>query len=238
MLKDYYYKLRDKQYRYFISDGKKALTIDSYGQHKPVFAGEQFDYIVLAGTLGSLDDIQTYLQTLRKFCHKDTRVIVEYYSYLWQYILKLAEKIGIKKSEKVQNWLTWQDIFNFLNLADYEPIKTERCILLPLYIPIISYLVNKYFAKLPIFNALTLNHFIIARPLFKDQGDYSVTILVPCRNEKGNIEAAITRTPEFGTHQEFIFVEGHSKDGTYEEVERVMKVYPSKDIKFFKQTAK
>ncbi|MBF0489145.1 MAG: glycosyltransferase family 2 protein [Candidatus Omnitrophica bacterium] len=238
MFKDYYYQLRDKQYRYFIPEGKRVLKVDPYGQHKDIAQGEMFDYIVLAGTVGTLKDIQAYLQDLRRYCHKDTRVIIEYYSYLWQYLLKLGETIKIKRPEKIQNWVTWQDIFNFLRLAGYEPIKQDRCTLFPFYIPLISYLTNKYLAKLPIFNALTLNHFIIARPLFESQQEYSSTILVPCRNERGNIEAAITRTPEFGTHQEFIFVEGHSQDGTYEEVERIIKLYPNKDIKLFRQTGK
>ena len=109
---------------------------------------------------------------------------------------------------------------------------------MPFNIWALSFLVNKYLAKLPLFNALTLNHFIVARALFEHARDYSVTILVPCRNEKGNIEQAVSRTPLFGTHQEFIFVEGHSQDGTYEEVERVIKAYPHKDIKLFKQQGK
>ncbi|MBF0512218.1 MAG: glycosyltransferase family 2 protein, partial [Candidatus Omnitrophica bacterium] len=113
-----------------------------------------------------------------------------------------------------------------------------RTTLLPFNIWGISWLFNKYIAKLPVFSALTLNHFIIARPLFAPSKEYSVTILVPCRNEKGNIEQAIKRTPLFGRSQEFIFVEGHSKDGTFEEVQRVIQAYPQKDIKLFKQPGK
>ena len=79
---------------------------------------------------------------------------------------------------------------------------------------------------------------IVARPLFFYDKEFSVTILVPCRNEKGNIEPAVTRTPVFGSRQEFIFVEGGSQDGTYEEVERVIRKYPNKNIKLFKQQGK
>jgi len=153
-------------------------------------------------------------------------------------LLKVAEAIGCKIPQGEQNWLTFNDISNFLKLAGFEAIKLERTTLLPFNIWGISFLFNKYLAKLPFFNALTLNHFIVARPLFGHTREYSVSILVPCRNEKGNIEQAVTRTPAFGTHQEFIFVEGHSKDGTYEEVERVKKAYPDKDIKLFKQPGK
>lgn len=233
--KQYYLDLRAKQYRYFIPDNKKMLRITPDGKLDHAKVQEKYDYIVLEGTLGGQPDVQQYLQSLHPFCHRDTRVIVEYYSYLWQYILKIGENLGLKKKEKTQNWLTWADISNFLQLADFESFKQERAIIFPVQIWGFSYLMNRYVAKLPVFNALTLNHFIIARPIYKDVPAYSVTILVPCRNERGNIEQAITRTPAFGTHQEFIFVEGHSKDGTYEEVERVIKAYPDRDIKLYKQ---
>ena len=233
--KQYYYALRAKQYRYFIPDNKKILEIGADGGLEHAVSGMRYDYIILAGTLGGQSDIQQYLTDLRPLCHRDTRIIVEYYSYLWQYLLKMAEVLGLKEKQKTQNWLTWADIENFLKLADFDPIKQERSILLPVDLWVISYVVNRYLAKMPIFNALTLNHFIIARPVFKELIERSVTILVPCRNERGNIEQAITRTPAFGTRQEFIFVEGHSKDGTYEEVERVIKAYPAKDIRLYKQ---
>jgi len=271
----YYYAQLNKQYRYFIPEGKKILEVGcgtgdllaalapSYGvgiDISPKMTGlaqgkypslhfhtgsiqdisieEKFDYIILSGLLGELEDIQSFLQSLRKFCTPDTRIIIEYYSYLWQSILKAAVVLGRKIPQYEQNWLTFSDINNFLGLADFETIKKDRSVLLPFNIWGISFLTNKYLAKLPIFNALTLDHFIVARPLFDHTKQYSVTILVPCRNEKGNIEQAITRTPLFGTHQEFIFVEGHSKDGTYEEIQRVIKAYPHKDIKLFKQPSK
>ena len=271
----YYYSLLEKQYRYFIPEGKRVLEIgcstgDLLAALKPswgvgvdvspemvelaqkkypslhFYTGtiqgipvkEKFDYIVLSGLVGELKDIQAFLESLKRFCTPDTRVIIEYYSYLWQSILKIAEHIGFKMPQREANWLTFYDINNFLKLAGFESIKSERCTLVPFNVWPLSYLINRYIAKLPWFNALTLNHFIVARALFEPVGDYSVTILVPCRNEKGNIEQAVARTPEFGTHQEFVFVEGHSQDGTYEEVERVIKAYPHKDIKLFKQPGK
>lgn len=199
---------------------------------------ETFDYIILSGTLGETDDIQALLETLRRFCTKDTRIIIEYYSYLWQLILKFAEHFSLKMPQIIQNWLTCKDLKNFLKLSGYETVRTERKIFFPKRLPIFSWVMNKIVANLPLFNALTLNHFVIARPLFATQEHFSSTILVPARNEKGNIEQAILRTPEFGTHQEFIFVEGGSSDGTYEEIERVARAYPDKDIKYFKQTGK
>lgn len=236
--KKYYYHLRENQYRYLIGTNKKVLEIKSASTLNTL-PDETFDYIILPGLLGEINDIQDFLTSLRKHCTKDTRIIIEYYSYLWQYILKFAEKLHLKQPQATQNWLTAHDINNFLTLSGYQTIWQDRCILFPLQIWGISYLINRFLAKLPIFNALCLNHFIISRPIIENANTpYSVTILVPCRNEKGNIESAITRTPVFGSHQEFIFVEGWSKDGTFEECARMIQKYPEKDIKLFKQAGK
>jgi SAM-dependent methyltransferase len=210
----------------------------SQGTIENVSLDGKFDYIVLSGLLGELDDIESSLKSLRRFCHSDTRIVIEYFSYFWQYLLKIAEKLGLKMPQKIQNWITAHDIENFLNLAGYEIIKKERTTLIPFRIWLISDFINRFVAKLPVINALTLNHFIVARPLIDQKEEASVTILIPCRNERGNIDAAIKRTPKFGKHQEFIFVEGHSQDGTYEEVEKTIKKYPHKDIKLFRQTGK
>jgi glycosyltransferase involved in cell wall biosynthesis len=66
----------------------------------------------------------------------------------------------------------------------------------------------------------------------------SATVLIPCRNEKGNIEPAIQRVSEFCDDIEILFVEGNSHDGTFEEIERVIDAYPEKNIKALKQPGK
>ncbi len=228
-----------------VSDKSIAIAQEKYpyleflvGDITTYHKKEKFDYIVLAGTLGETEDIQELLERLQPFCHDDTRIIIEYYSVLWQYLLRLGERLRLKIPQQIQNWLTFNDINNLLHLTNYETIKKERITLIPFKIPLLSYLCNRFLAKLPLFSALTLNHFIIARPLSTGGKEYSVTILIPARNEKGNIEDAVRRTPSFGTKQEFIFVEGGSSDGTYEEIERVIRAYPDKNIRLFKQKGK
>lgn len=62
------------------------------------------------------------------------------------------------------------------------------------------------------------------------QKNYSISIIITCRNEKGNIESAIKRIPSFGPNTEIIFVEGGSHDGTLDEIKRICSCYPEKDI--------
>jgi glycosyltransferase involved in cell wall biosynthesis len=106
------------------------------------------------------------------------------------------------------------------------------------HIPLLSSLVNNI-ASLPVINALCLSNYMVARPLQTPVSRAaSVTIVIPCRNERGNIADAITRMPAFGSHQEIIFVEGNSKDDTVDEIKRVIALHPDKDIKLLIQTGK
>ncbi|MDE6451708.1 MAG: glycosyltransferase family 2 protein, partial [Odoribacter sp.] len=121
----------------------------------------------------------------------------------------------------------------------FEVIKTEHKLLIPFFLPLLSFLSNRFLANLPFFNQLDLVNLIVARPMeLKEEREYSVSIIVPARNEKGNIENAITRLPQFGSSQEFVFVEGHSADHTYEEMLRVQEKYKDKNIKVLVQSGK
>jgi SAM-dependent methyltransferase len=198
--------------------------------------GETFDFIIMADVVGHLQDIEETFRGIRAFCRPDTRLIVSYYSFLWEPALQLGELMGLKMPQQHQNWLSTEDINNLLLLANFQAIRTEYRLLIPKRVPWLSDLINRYVAPLPIIRHLCLNRYIVARPMsLKAENEFSSTILIPCRNEKGNVEAAVTRLPEFGRQQEIIFVEGNSTDGTRDEIERVIEDYPEKDIKLLVQ---
>ncbi len=200
---------------------------------------EPFDFIVISDTVGLLEDVHACFENLRPYCTTSTRLIVTYYNFLWEPVLKLAEKLGLKMPQKPGNWLSTHDISNLLHLTDFETVKSGHRLLFPKKIPLLSP-VLEFFGSLPLINQLCLVNTVVAR--FKERMDieksHSVTVLIPCKNEKGNIEPAIIRTPDMGKHTEIIFVDGHSEDGTPEEIKRVMEAYPRRDISFLVQDGK
>jgi SAM-dependent methyltransferase len=198
----------------------------------------KFDYVILSDLLSSLWDIQLVLHNLKNLVNSRTKIIISAYNYLWEPSLKLGEFLGLKDKQPLQSWLSVKDIGNLLELEDFEIVKVDRKLLFPKYIPIINLIFNVFLANLPGVNRLNLVNLITARPRLQKHEEKSITIVIPSRNEKGNTENAIKRTPVFGSHQEFIFIEGGSQDGTYEEMLRVQKAYPDKDIKVMKQTGK
>lgn len=198
-----------------------------------------FDVIILSDAIGSLEDIETTFASLHALCTSDTRLVISYYSRLWEPILKIAEHLGDKQRHLPQNWLSTDDIAGLLDLADFDVVKREWRQLFPKRIWGIGGLINRYLGPLPVIRRFSLRNYIVARPAKRvGLSDASVTVLVPCRNEKGNIESAVTRTPSMGPKTEILFVEGNSQDGTWDEIQRVIAAYPDRSIRALKQDGK
>ena len=197
------------------------------------------DYLILNGVIHYTRDIQGYLQQLHKVCMPGTRLVITYYSRLWQPFFKLATALGLRSKSPEQNWLAKDDVKNLLELAGFEPVIDESRVLLPIYIPVISNLVNRYLSPLPFLRIFNVLHIMIARPK-KSPADWrpSVSVVVPARNEAGNIEDAVLRTPPMGPDDELIFIEGNSTDDTWEVIQRIKKKYPDRQIVIGQQEGK
>ena len=129
--------------------------------------------------------------------------------------------LNIRRPCKYQNWLPPKDIENLLTLSDFDIIRSDSYLMAPKYIPLISTVFNYFLSLLSLFRLLNLVNLVIARPIAsrRDENDLSVSVVVPCRNESGNISEAVKRIPAMGRKTEIIFVDGNSTDGTVEEIE-------------------
>ena len=199
----------------------EAATID------PAAIGESapFDVILLANTLNTLEDVQGVLERLAAFCHDRTRLVVSFHNWLWQPLLKAAETLGLRQPQPPESWLTPRDVQNLLDLAGWEVLKQGHRCLLPRRIPLLAPLANRWLSQLPVLEQFGLTHWLVARPATPAQRRPSVSVVIPARNEAGNIAAAIDRMPLLGSATEVLFVEGHSSDDTWAEIERVCGSY-------------
>ncbi len=198
---------------------------------------EKFDYVLICNSLGHWHDIQHVLERIRPATDENTRIIVTYYNYLWEWILRIGSAIGVRRPRPYQNWLPPEDIANLLNLAGFEVIRSDSFVLLPKRIPPLTSICNYFLALLPGLRVFNLVSLVVARraPQSKQDEELSVSVIVPCRNEKGNIAEAVKRIPQMGRETEIIFVDGNSTDGTAEEIERQIKENPQRKISLLHQ---
>ena len=220
-------QLKYPQFQFIVSD---ALELE--------YDGKKFDYIILSDLINDVWDVQTLLKQLKQFCTNETRLVFNYYSHLWQIPLQFAQFIGIARPNMIQNWLTNKDVSNLLELENYQPLKTWQEIVVPIPFLGAKYL-NKYLSKISPFRWLALTNFMIARPMIDvKKKKMTTSVLVPARNEEGHINEILDRIPEMGDGVQIIFVEGHSTDGTYEAIQRVIEDNPDKDCLLIKQPGK
>lgn len=202
---------------------------------------EDFDYIILSDLLNDVWDVQAIFNNIKKYTKPNTRIIINTYNRVWEVPLGLIRKLGLSKPNLEQNWLTVPDISNLLELSGFEVVRTTQEILFPANIPILSKFLNRFVVRLWPFNHFALTNIIIARlkpNIFEIKSQSKVSVIVPARNEEGNIEEIISRTPDMGTSTEIVFVEGHSTDNTLEAINQSITKYPNKNISVFTQLGK
>jgi SAM-dependent methyltransferase len=220
----------------------RRQSINQFATKNP---SESFDYVLLANTISYMEDIPEVLRDIHKVCRISTRLIVTFHNPAWQQVLNLATLMGQRMPSPPINWLGYEDVRNLLNLCNFETISHGKRMLIPKPIPILSWFCNRYLAHFPILNSMCLTEYIVARTYpsnleaQRNIWDMTCSVIIPARNEAGNIEDCISRMPRLGKHTEIIFVEGHSTDNTWAEIQRVKEKYSDiRDVKCYQQTGK
>lgn len=206
----------------------------------PEVGGDGFDFIVLSDLVNDIWDVQELFRQVRRLSNPATRLILNFYSRVWELPLGAARRLGLAKPLRAQNWLTVADVVGLLALEDFEIINRRDEVLLPLRVPVLSTLVNRYLAKIFPLDLLTLTRVLVARPVglpevLIGEDEPTVSVIIPARNEAGNVASVFARTPELGAGTELIFVEGGSTDDTYEVIEREIAAHPERRCLLLRQ---
>jgi SAM-dependent methyltransferase len=202
-----------------------------------------FDVIILSDLVNDLWDVQRLLDELRSLTHPRTRVILNFFNNLWRIPLSIAKRLNLGFDTLGQNWFSPNDIYNLLELSGFDVINSRPLILLPLQIPIISNLLNRYLVNFIPLSWLALTNFVVARPTPYEAQSVSadsvtVSVIVPARNEAGHIETILKRVPQLGKETEILFIEGHSKDKTYEAIERAIERFSDRRCRLLQQSGR
>ena len=222
---------RHPRYTWIVGD------MESLPNH-PALA-QPFDLVIVEDSVTYLYDIQVFLQTIKRLMHPGSRLLISSWNWLWQPILRLGERLKVKVPDLDirENWVSASALENLLILADYEVLSAQPGLLIPYDLGLLSDAINSL-SYAPLVRRLTLLNLLVARPLYPDPAlrrEYSVSVIIPTRNERGNIQALVERTPNMGSYTELIFVDGSSSDGTVEEIQRWMALRPDRDIRFLAQ---
>ena len=199
-----------------------------------------FDYVIVSDTINDLWDVQTTFENIANVMAPGGRLILNFYSRLWEVPLRIAAALRLAKPTLIQNWLTYDDTANLLNLAGFEVVRHWVEVLLPLPIPLLAHVCNKLLVKLWPFSLFAMTHFMVARliPAAEQHpfGEPDVSVIIPVRNEAGNIAEIFHRVPDMGKQCELVFIEGHSMDNSLQEIKKQIKGNPSRPARVYQQT--
>ena len=226
---------RAKYPNYRFEHGESDQLTEVLGDEAP------FDYIVLPDLIGLVEDLQRALAGLHPYCHAGTRLVLTSYNFLWEPMVVLGEKLGMKIPQPEQNWLSMNDVSNILRFSEFHVDEAKAALLIPRRVPL-GDAINAFAARNRFLRHLCLIQYHVAtyQPPTAAQlarrDALTVSVVVPCRNEVGNIESAVERIPEMGRGTEIIFIDGESTDGTVEKIEEVIAAEAGhRDIKLMHQ---
>jgi SAM-dependent methyltransferase len=207
--------------------GAGAFEYRRSDAHALTFAeGETYDFIVLDYLVGYLTDVQSVLEKLRAAAHDRTRLCLTSLNSVWIPLLGVGQVLGAVTRQPPSNWLSSRDLINLLELAGWEVVHSSTEQLFPFAIPGVSGFCNRWLVRLPLVRHFGSTLYLVARPVgLRPAAAPTCSVVVPVRNEAGNIAAAIARIPMLGAGTEVIFVEGGSRDDSWEVLQREIAAY-------------
>ncbi len=215
----------------------KVAEADLYPGHEPTGHGR--DLIVFGGTFNSSLDVQGILLDLKTKLSRGDRVAAVLYNPYFRWLYRIVDRLGLRQAPPVSTFVTRVDMRNLAEISGYEVVRVRPCGCFPLRLLGIGRLLDGVLGALPGIRRLAPAEVVTLRPILQEPEALSLSVVIPVRNEKGNIEAALSRLPRIaGAGMEVIFVEGHSTDGTWQEVLRATESTQDLTIRAFQQSGK
>ena len=200
------------------------------------------DVLLFNGNFNHSTDIQGLLETVHPHLARRGRVIVALYNSYLAWLFRLADRFGLRQGPPIVTFITQADLQQLARLAGFEIARLRPVAYVPWHFFGLGSLMNMIMPAIPGLRWFSLVTVAVLRPRLPDPPVRpSLSIVIPARNERGNIEDALRRMPDFGAWTEVIFVEGHSSDRTWEEIQRVTSEWDGRRglrVRAFQQTGR
>lgn len=219
---------------------EKTVATDSNSWPSTGQPAAERSLVLINGNFNHDFDIQATLETIRPHLSRHDRIALVTYNPYFRFLYRLANVLGLREGEEPETFLTRVDLDNICKVSGYEVVRQRNCGYFPWKLWGIGDWVNRLGSGLPLVQWLGLTTIVFIRPVAPSSSKPPLTVVIPARNEKGNIENALKRMPKFGgAPLEIIFVEGHSSDDTWGEIQRVIGQYRDRFVlSAYQQTGK
>ena len=197
---------------------------------------EKFDVIILTDIFDLSSDIYNLLKTVKKYLKEDGLIILTSINPIWHSIINFIEKINLKNKSNFKSYIRPNKIKGILNATNFEELNSYNRMIFPIKLFGIGILVNYLINLLFPFLNLGIRNYLIYKNQTTITKKMSKSILIPAKNEEGNLEELISRIPKFQNEYEIIIVCGKSKDNTYEKALEIKQENNDLNIKVIEQS--
>jgi hypothetical protein len=182
-------------------------------------AGFVPEYVVLNHMIDFVHDLWDSLHAIAGKIEGNALVAVTTSNPLWAPILRLASALRLRTPHAARNFVTARDVRSVLELLGFDVVEEGWLVPMPLGVPGLARLVNLVVPEIPILRAACSVQSLTARRRLPRAG-LTCTVIIPCHNEEGNLEATAARVPAMGARTEILVVDDGSTDGTRAAAER------------------
>ena len=214
------------------------IDISSQNDLMEFYDDKKYDLVVITDLFELSDDIYLFLKDISKFINSNGKLLITAINPKWNNFIKVFEVLKLKNSTKKRNYIPPKKINNIAKSTGFEMIHKNTRQIFPFSIFGLGSFINKIFEFLFSLLNIGIKTYTLFRFENSPKKEMSKSIIIPAKNEEGNLEELVKRIPSFKCQNEILIVCGKSKDKTLEKSHKLAKQFTEKNISVFEQKSK
>ena len=194
--------------------------------------------VIISDVLDEARDVRELQEPVQAVSSPGARLNLNVHFPLWNPRFTAAQRLGRRRKAPQSNGWATANVKTLRHLSKCEVVHTHHHFLMPMHLSGSDSPINHYPA--PLLPFFCLIDFIVARPRWRAAANparaWSVSEIIPARNEPENIAGAVPRTPTMSEDSNLIFERGYSRDDTWTRIQKVAANHPLPKSEALRQT--
>lgn len=196
----------------------------------------KFDLIIITDIFEVSNDIYGFVSNLKNFLNLNGKILLTSINPKWNIILRIFEILGLKKNSYINSYIQPKKISSIFVSLGFENIRNYNKQIFPFRILGIGTILNIFLEIVFSFFNLGIKTYFLYQNIEKHATKLSKTIIVPAKNEEGNLQELVSRIPKFNEYYEIIIACGPSKDNTINKALEIKESKIHENIIVFEQS--
>lgn len=177
---------------------------------------ESYDLIILSDVLEVSQDITSFLNLLKRPLKSNGKILITSINPIWNSSLKILEKLNIKNESKKRAYIHLNKFGTVLKSIGFDVLTSKSRQYFPFKLFYIGSVLNSFLEIVFYYFNFGIRTYILIKEdsTTYQNREFSKTIIIPAKNEEGNLVELIDRIPYLGKQTEVIISCGISEDNT------------------------